>query len=139
MKSPFELMIEKHAEQFKTEVNVGMKAFFYADMDGDIETVDEVQCFDWGFYYEFDGLPCAVLYTAEGLQDHSDIALNEQDGLDTFHGYSLHPTIDSVIAGILAGQADAIGDDMTAEQSQMLVDLHLADMGVFVVGGSETD
>lgn len=125
--------IEAAAALFKKEVDAAVQ-FFYAESP-DAVHVEDVKIHDWGFTYVWDGaVLCAVRFHDGKWEDHADIGVNERGELDSWDGgYVVHPTFESLIAGLIANQADSIDDyDITVEQRAERDRLHALDQGVFI-------
>jgi len=129
MKSLHEIAYE--AARFKKEVNAGMNRWFYEDSP-DAETVTELRTHPWGFYYEFDRyefdrVPCAVVYTDQGLEDHADVGLAVATGVPVpSHHHVLYSTIDGLITGVLLSALEGFGAGGTQDQVDMLESLRIA-------------
>lgn len=121
-----EILDEIIATRFELEVNAGMNRWFYEDSP-DYRTVTNVRVHPWGFYYEFDRIPCSVRYTDEGLEDHADVGFAVATGTPIAnHPHALYSTVDGLIAGVLLGALEGFGEGGTQDQIDMLAALRAA-------------
>lgn len=128
------------AQKFKKEVNEQVRAFLYPDVSAeeDAGTVTDIEPYSWGFLYLWEGaVSCAVVVRPDGqLEDHADVGFDEDTRtLIPVHGFVIHPSIESLIAAMVANEADSIDDyDITVEQRVERDRLHDLDAGVFTEG-----
>jgi len=123
------------AAAFKAGVDHAVSLILYPD-SLPVEMVRDVRCWDWGFTYLLDGtVQCAVRMVPRhdgtvSYEDHVDAGLDERGELVSVHGFTLHPDLESLIAGALVGyvgDGDRLADDVREAVSQDLVALNRGD------------